>query len=176
MTSSCICKCHLDLCYTRTFWGFKQHLKSVSLKCLSKEETLNNKTDGFKWKEKIAVFSWHWNGFFLERCNSETSAFLSCLRTNFQVQCGVKSAANTSLHRRIILFNSCVSIEQSGYFCFLLLLLISMFLVVIFSDCLMRLFWLFINNVKREETAKFLIPGFKDQELFWRKIHQWFHR
>ena len=102
MTSSCICKCHLDLCHTRTFWGFKQHLKSVSLKCLSKEETLKSKTDGLKWKEKIAVFSWHWKGFFLERCKSETSAFLSCLRTNVQVQCGVKSAANTSLHRKVI--------------------------------------------------------------------------
>ena len=116
MISSCICKCHLDLRHTRTFWG----LKSVSLKCLSKEETLKSKTDDPKWKEKIAVF-WHWNGFFLERCNSETSAFLSCLRTNVQVQCGVKSAANTLLHHRIILFNSCVSnslgIFVSGCYC-----------------------------------------------------------
>lgn len=148
----------------------------MSLKCLSKDETFKNKTNGLKCKEKIAVFSWHWNGFFLERCYSETSAFLSCLRTNVQVQCGVKSAANTSLHHRIILFNSCVSIEQSGYFFFLLLLLISMFLMVIFSDCLMKLFWLFINDVRKEEIPEFLILSLKDQKLFWRKIHQWLHK
>ena len=52
MTSSCICKFHLDLCHTWTFWGFKQHLKSVSLKCLSKEETLKSKTDGLSEKKK----------------------------------------------------------------------------------------------------------------------------